>query len=413
MRISIAIFLGSLTALSAHAEKPLPPLHDGVVIAGPGEFRTDAELRIQGHVTLRDLTLNLHAPVRVAEGATLELEGVDLRVSDPAGAPNGTSGLRCEGPSHVIVRNSQMAPVESAHPMWLLRGQVQVENFQTHNSEFHLDHVQARLNNFRIFELEISHTSEVVANHLELVFLSTHSGDDDHLQFADIPADKVFSAMLKMGSGSTAELHDVRAQLFLIYVHGGSELSLTRMGRVQMAIFPKCQGELTLPHGLVGTAAKPALFPEPGASNCPFRIAMTEVNLDTWDVYAGGQADLTITHSLIDELTANQQAKLTVRDSDLYADWLATADDAQITIENSTVGALRLASQRPDLATSQVRLGGNSHIVFSHVRFDCGIFASGHSRVKVDHALVAPKYVHTSESAEVQNDAMPGPGARQ
>src|ERR1700736_5156252 len=33
--------------------------------------------------------------------------------------------------------------------------------------------------------------------------------------------------------------------------------------------------------------------PEPGASNCPFRLRLNEVNADTWDVYAGAEADLT------------------------------------------------------------------------------------------------------------------------
>ncbi len=406
MRTLVAITLGLLASLSAHAtETPLPPLHDGIVVSGPGQFRQDGELRIEGHVTLRHLSLDLHGPIRVAAGANFELDDVAITVSDPDGAPNGTSGLRCEGPAHLIVHDSKMAPVGSAHPMWLLQGALEVENFQTENSEFHLDHVQATLHHLKIFELEISHASQVKARDLQLVFLSTHSGLDDHLQFADIPSGKPFSASLKMGSGASADLADTSAQLFLIYIHGSSSLDLRRMGRVQMAIFPECKGALTLPHGMVGSAAKPAVFPTPGASNCPFRISMADVNLDTWDVYSGGDADLTITDSLIDELTANQKARITVRNSDLYADWLAVAGDAQIRVENSTVGALRLASQRPDLATSQIRLTGNSHAFFSRVRFDCGIFAADHSQAEIEQAVVPPKYIHRSGSAVVRTDA--------
>jgi hypothetical protein len=134
---------------------------------------------------------------------------------------------------------------------------------------------------------------------------------------------------------------------------------------------------------------------------------MKHVNLDTWDVYAGGDADLTLTSSLIDELTANEKAKLTVRDSELYADWLALAGEAQISVQNSTVGALRLAEQRPDLATSQVRLTGNSKAEFSRVRFDCGIFAADHAQVKIAQSVAAPKYIRSSGSAVVQSDSQP------
>src|SRR5580704_379538 len=165
------------------AEQPLPPLHDGAILSGPGDFRHDGTLLVQGKVTLKQMTLALHGPIRVAAGATLELDDVHLVVSDPDGAPNGTSGLRSEGPAHVIVRGSTMAPAGSAHPMWLLQGQVEIDGFETTNSEFHLVHVQASINRLKIFELEISHQSHVTANGLELVFLSTHSGDDDHLRF--------------------------------------------------------------------------------------------------------------------------------------------------------------------------------------------------------------------------------------
>ena len=145
-------------------------MHDGAVLTGPGEFRHDGELFIQGKVTLRQMTLALHGPIRVAAGATLELDDVHLVVSDPDGAPNGTSGLRCEGPAHVIVRHSTMAPAGSAHPMWQLQGDVDVDDFATTNSEFHLNRVEARLDRLKIFELEISHQSRVTANGLDLVF---------------------------------------------------------------------------------------------------------------------------------------------------------------------------------------------------------------------------------------------------
>src|SRR5947209_4589009 len=83
---------------------------------------------------------------------------------------------------HVVVRNSTMEPAGSAHPMWSLHGDVDVDGFTTTNSEFHLNGVQARLNRLKIFELEISQRSHVIAKGLDLVFLSTHSSDDDHLR---------------------------------------------------------------------------------------------------------------------------------------------------------------------------------------------------------------------------------------
>jgi hypothetical protein len=402
MRIMAAVAVVIMAAQVCAAATALPPLYDGVAVSGPGRFRHDGELLVTGHVTLRKLSLDLRGPVRLAAGATLELDGVDITVSDPRGTPNGTSNLRCDGPAHVMIRRSRMAPVGSAHPIWVLQGAVDVDDFQTENSEFHLDHAQAKLSNFRIFELEISRASQVTANHLRLVFLSTHSGEDDSIEFSGIPADTPFSADLKMGSGAKADLKDTRAHLFLIYLHGQSKLALSHMGRVQMAIFPRCQGSLVLRTGHVGTDEKPAVFPEPGASNCPFRISMNDVKLDTWDLYAGGEADLTLSDSLVDELTAGENAKITVRNSSLYADWLALSGEAQLRVENSTVGALRLAWQRPDLATSQLRLGGNSKAVFSQVRFDCGMFAADHAGVKIEDPVVAPKYVRTSGSATVE-----------
>src|ERR1700676_1655003 len=186
-RLRLLLIAPFCLPIPVRAEQPLPPLHDGAILSGPGEFRHDGALLVQGKVTLKQMTLALHGPIRVAAGATLELDDVHLVVSDPDGAPNGASGLRCEGPAHVIVRHSTMAPAGSAHPMWSLQGDVDVDGFATTNSEFHLNQAQARLDGLKIFELEISHQSRVTARGLDLVFLSTHSSDDDHLRFERIP----------------------------------------------------------------------------------------------------------------------------------------------------------------------------------------------------------------------------------
>lgn len=400
MRIGLLAFLLAIAAFGS--ERSLPPVHDGSVIAGPGQFRHDGPLRIAGHVTLRNLTLDLRGPIRVASGATFQLEHVHLIVSDPPGAPNGTSGLNCEGPAHVIVHSSTMKPAGSAHPMWNLKGSLEVDDFQTNNSEFHLVRTNARLRRLKIFELQVSQGSHVIANHLRLVFLSTHSGEDDRLNISGIPADKPFTRKLKLGSGSTADLANTTAQLFLVYLHGSSQATLSHMGRVQLATFPQCSGALRLPKGHLGSDSAPVAVPAPGASTCPFRFTLNDVNVDTWDVYAGEDANLSITNSRIDELTANGRAKLRVRHSDLYADWLGLAEDAELHVEDSTVGALRLASERPDLATSQVRLSGRSRAVFTHVRFDCGVIASGHSQVEIRNPVTPPKYVHKSGSAQIR-----------
>jgi hypothetical protein len=397
----IVLISSLLLAVPAYAARPLPALHDGAVVSGPGEFQQSALLNVTGHVILRNLKLQLEAPVRVAAGATLELDNVELMVSDPTGAANGTSNLVCEGPAHLIIRSSSMRVSGGAHPIWSLKGTLEVDGFDTHNSEIHLDHVDAQISRLNIFELEISRASKVTANHLNLVFLSTHTGDADNLHFADIPSEKPFDKEMELGSGARAKLSDVRAKIFLVYVHGGSQATLERMARVQLAIFPECSGTFHLAKGKTGTEADPAVFPAPGTSNCPFRITLKNVNVDTWDVYASDSADLTFDHSLIDELAANDHAKVTVRDSDLYADWLALAGDAELRVENSTVGALRIASQRPDLATSEIRLGGRSKAFFSHVRFDCGLVARGNARVEIQKQLSQPKYVHHSEEAVV------------
>jgi hypothetical protein len=395
------IVMSLLFGASQSGVRPLPPLRDGSVITGPGSFRQDEKLRIEGHVSLRNLTLELRAPVRLATGATLELTNVQVVLSDPHGSANGTSNLICDGPAHVVIHNSTMHPSGSAHPIWSLKGDLEVDGFDTTKAEFHLNHVRAQLDRLNIFELEISKASQVNAKHLNLVFLSTHTGDDDHLQFSDISTGQTFTKELVLGSEAKASLVDTQIQIFLLYVHGSSSATLSRMARVQLAIFPDCRGNLQLPHGKVGNELTPVIFPEPGASDCPFRLSLRDVNVDTWDVYASGHSDLTFDHSLIDELTATDHAKLTVRNSDLYADWLAADRDAELKIEDSTVGALRLASQRPDLATSEARLTGRSHARFSNVRFDCGIFAADEARVEIDRALTSPPYVHRTGQAKV------------
>lgn len=393
-----------VAAVPACAQKPLPALNDGRVIDEKAEYRQDRPLRIAGHVRLRGITLDLHGPVTVAAGADVEFTDVSIRVSDPAGSANGMSSLHCEGPAKITIRHSSMTEEGSAHPIWMLKGQVTVDGFDTVNSEFHLDHVDAELNNLKIFELEISNASKVVAKHLRLVFLSTHTGDEEHLEFADIPADLPFDRRMRMGSGADADLTDTSAEMFLLYVHGASDVRLNRIGRAQLSISPSCHGKLTLAHGRVGTAAKPLVVPEVGASDCPFRFQLADVNVDTWDVYAQKDADLTFTDSVIDELTADGKAKIAVRDSELYADWLSLGGNAELRVERSTVGAQRLAKQRPDLATSEVRMGGHSRAEFDSVKFDCGIFASGDSSVLIRKAVTPPSYIRREERAKVSEE---------
>ena len=109
-RLAMLLSMGS----PLFAQTALPSLPDGAVLSGPGEFQHQGELFVQGRVTLRNMTLHLHGPIRVATGAALAIENVHLLVSDPVGAPNGASGLRCEGPAHVIIRESTMAPVTTS-----------------------------------------------------------------------------------------------------------------------------------------------------------------------------------------------------------------------------------------------------------------------------------------------------------
>jgi len=401
---SALLFLFLMPTLPAIGQRTLPALDDGTVIDEKAEFRHDGPLRVSGHVKLKRISLDLRGPVSLAVGAELEVEDVKIRVSDPPASSNGTSGLHCEGPAKIKIHRSTMTAVGSAHPIWWLEGDVKVDDFQSTNLEFHLDHVQAELENFAIFELDISHSSHVVGRHLRLVFLSSHTGDNEKIDFSDIPADRPFSQKLTMGSLATADLTDTVAQLFLLYVHGQSDVSLSRIGRAQLAIAPTCRGKLELPHGFVGSANRPVVVPEPGASDCPFRLRLRDVNADTWDVYAGGEANLTFTDSVIDELTAVDHAKLTVRNSEIYADWLSLGGDAQLLVEHSTVGAQRLAAQRPDLATSQVRLNGHSQATFDRAQFDCGVMASNDSTTVIRNPVTSPKYIRRSGHATVRTE---------
>jgi hypothetical protein len=401
---SACLLLLLTSALQSFGQKILPPLQDGMVLDEKTAFRHDGPLSISGRVTLKHISLDLRGPISVAAGADLDLEDVTIRVSDPPASTNGASGLRCEGPAKIKIRHSMMTAIGSAHPIWWLQGEIAVDDFQATNSEFHLDHVEASFQNFTIFELEISNASHVVGHRLRLVFLSTHTGDDDKLEFSDIPADQPFSRKLSMGSRAKADLTDTAAQFFLLYVHGKSEVSLSRIGRAQLAIAPACRGTLRLPHGLVGSGKAPAIVPEPGASDCPFSLRLIEVNADTWDVYARGYADLTFTNSVIDELTANGHAKLTIRDSDIYADWISLDGEAQLSVSHSRVGAQQLAAQRPDLATSQARIGGHSQATFDHVTFDCDVVATGNSTTVIRDSVTPPKSIRRSDDAIVRTD---------
>jgi hypothetical protein len=398
---SLVLLLLANSALAA-AERPLPPLRNGSVLAGPGDFRQDGELFVRGTVTLEHMTLHLHSRIRVATGATLNLDHVNLIVSDPPGAPNGTSGLDCDGPAHIIVRHSTMTPEGAAHPMWRLQGALEVTDFRTRNSEFHLNHVKAELEDLDIFELEISQQSDVKGQTLNLVFLSTHSNDNDHLKFSNIPSGRAFTKTISMGSDAKAELTNARLELFLLYVHGRADVALDHMDRVQLAIHPQCEGTLRLNVGRMGSPEQPAVFPQSGTSNCPFHIALVDVNVDTWDVYPQGPARLTLVDSDIDELVARGHSEITVRQSRLLADWLRVSDDATLEVIDSEVGALRLASQRPDLATSQVQILGRGRAVFSKVRFDCGLIVRDESQTDIDDAVVAPKYIRSFGHAQIR-----------
>lgn len=386
----------------ASAATPLPPLRDGSVITGPGTFEHEGVLHVRGNVTLRNLDLDLRGPIRVDAGAHLMLDHVHLRVSDPPGTPNGTSGLTCAGPAAMVIRDSTMAPVGAAHPMWEIHGSIDVHGFQTLNSEFHLYAAQAKLQQLRIFELQLHPGTHLTGRDLDLVFLSDYLKPGERLRFSDIPAGQWFSRTLDLGGGSTAALTHARAQIFLLYIQKNNDVTLAHLGRVQLALFPHCNGRLRLPRGRLGNADHPAVFPEPKQSDCAFHLSLNDVNVDTWDVYAGGHANLTFDHSYIDELGVGDQARVTVRNSVLLADWLSVGGTAQVDVSDSRVGALSMAGERPDLATSQVHVFGDAVVRFDRVRFDCGIYAGNHARVMVHAPGTAPNYIQREQQASVQ-----------
>ncbi len=399
--LALALVLTTAVRL-AHAATPLPPLRDGSVITGPGSFVHNGVLQVRGRVTLRNLDLDLRGPIHVDTGAHLTLDHVHLRISDPPGTPNGTSGLTCAGPATIVIRDSAMIPVGAAHPMWEIRGSIEVHGFQTLNSEFHLYAAQANLQQLRIFELQLHPGTHLTGRNLDLVFLSDYLQPGERIRFSDIPSGQWFSRTLHLGGGATAALTHARAGLFLLYIQEHDDVTLAHLGRVQLALFPRCSGRLHLPRGRFGRPGHPVIFPEPKQSDCTFRISLNDVNVDTWDVYTGGHADLSFDQSYIDELGADGQAHVTVRNSVLLADWLSIGGAARVDVSHSTVGALSMAGARPDLATSQVHVLGSAVARFDRVRFDCGIYAGDHARVTVQEPVVAPQSIRRKQQASVQ-----------
>lgn len=398
------------TALLAQpAGQPLPGLRDGIRVSGPGTFQHHGTLNVAGSVVLQNMVLELSGPIVVAQGARLELDNVQLVISDAPDAPNGTSGLNCLGAASIAIRHSSMKPVGSAHPMWMIEGRLDVDGFDTLNSEFHLQHTVASVKHLKIFEFEVSHASRVTADDLDVVFLSSHTGTSEAVRFSGIPSEQWFSRRLRLGSGATAEFIHTRAAIFLIYVEGQSRLQMANMGRVQIGLFASCHGSLTLPGGLQGTPTVPANFPDAGTSDCPFRLSLSNVNVDSWDLYASGEANLKLRDSIVDELSGSDHARIEVSKSTLFADWLALSGEASLSVEDSTIGALRLAAQRPDLATSQVRLSGRSRSTFVHDHFDCGIYASDEAHATVLAPVVAPRSIRQIGAAHVVEDSHSAP----
>lgn len=394
------------------ASQPLPSLRDGTRVSGPGNFHHQGTLNVAGAVVLQNMTLELSGPIVVAAGARLELDHVQLIISDAPDAPNGTSGLKCLGAASITIRHSAMKPVGSAHPMWMIEGRLDVDGFDTLNSEFHLQHTDASVKHLKIFEFEASHGSRVTADDLDLVFLSSHTNSSEAVRFSGIPSDKSFSRRMRLGSGATADLTNTRASIFLIYVEGQSKVEMADMGRVQIGLFTTCHGSLTLPGGRLGTSAAPSNFPDAGTSDCPFRLSLNNVNVDSWDLYTSGDANLRLTDSIVDELSASDHARIDVSKSTLFADWLAVSDEASLSVSDSTVGALRLAAQRPDLATSQIRLSGQSRATFVRDRFDCGLYASDEAHATLSAPVAPPRYIRQIGAAHVIEAARSDPENR-
>ena len=53
LRAMLMLTLLLLPASVGKAQRPLPPVKDGAVLKGPGDFRYDGVLSIQGRVVLR------------------------------------------------------------------------------------------------------------------------------------------------------------------------------------------------------------------------------------------------------------------------------------------------------------------------------------------------------------------------
>jgi hypothetical protein len=387
--------------------RPLPPLRDGAVISGPGAFVQAGDLTMEGAVTLRDLTLHLTGRTRVREGAHLTLQGVHLVVSDPPGAPNGTSSLLCEGPARLHVAGCSLRAVGAAHPMWWWQGHVEMRRFATYNAELHLRHAEAILEDTRYFELDISEGSAVQARRCSAVFLSTRTAQDERIHLAGIPARRPFSARLSLGGGSSATWDDSSLEIFLIYIYGATQAHLERVERAQIAlVLGDGRGAYRLPRGLLGTPDAPYVVPDQGAAATGGpRVRLVEVGVDTWDVYLSGGPGTrySFQDSRIDEMVVGGQAQAEVAGSLLYADWLVVRDDARLWVRDSTVGALDLAEAelRPDLATSQVKVDGTARARFERVRFDCDIHAAGTSTVELVQTRAEPRSLATSEGARI------------
>jgi hypothetical protein len=374
--------------------RPLPPLTDGVTVVGPGAYSFSGELTVAGTVTLRDLTLYLTGPAQVRAGAQFTLDRVHLVIADPPGSPNGTSRLTCDGPAHLIVSDSSLRPSGAAHPIWRWQGSVEMRRFQTHNAELRLSQTEAILEDTHYFELEISGGSNVRASRVSVVFLSTRNGPDEDLTFAQIPAARAFSSHLALGEGSSAAWDDSRLEILLVYLRGTARALFERVERTQIAFMLEGgSGTYRLPRGRLGTAAAPYRVPSPGdgVAGGP-GVTLIDTGVDTWDAYISGGPGTRyrFVESVIDELIVRGSAEVQVERSLLYADWLKLQDDAVLEVNDSTVGALSLAPERPDLATSQVALDGRARGHFHRVRFDCGILAREDSVVTLEEAVAPP-----------------------
>jgi hypothetical protein len=76
------------------------------------------------------------------------------------------------------------------------------------------------------------------------------------------------------------------------------------------------------------------------------------------------------------------------------------------------VGALRLAKERPDLATSEIHMAGRGRAAFSGVRFDCGIVAADDAQIDVNNAVVPPKYARHAGNSSIRMNPNAGSGSQ-